>query len=159
MTEHDGAVQKRVRAWRGRPWRALRVGAVSIAVGMAALGAAAPSASAATQCSGSQIDSGKSDQGYGTWHLYWNGSTGKNCVRMDVTGRGVGHTRYMYLSIQACGSTKESSCGTPVVNQGQFHTYSGPVSVTAPHCVQIHYENSIDYGSGLQDADTIGPYH
>lgn len=119
----------------------------------------ASAAEAATQCSGSEIDSGKTDQGYGTWHLYYSSSSGKNCVKLYVTGRGVGHTRSMYLSIQACSNRSIDSCGRPVVDQGQYHTYSGPVSVTAPHCVSFHYENSIDYSNGLLDADTLGPFH
>ncbi len=119
----------------------------------------ASSAEAASNCSGSLVDSHKTDGGYGTWKLYWDSSTGKNCVRLDATGRGVGHTTHMYLSIQACSTKNSDSCGKAVVNQGRFHTYVGPVSVKAPHCVAFYYENALDYGSNTEDADFVGPFH
>jgi hypothetical protein len=133
--------------------------AIVLSVGLAAALAVGPGhgvAEAATQCSGSQIDS-RVVGNIARWRLYWDNSTGRNCVRLDAYGAGVGKTVFMTVEITAC-DTKNGPCGQTVSNSGPFQTYAGPVSVYARHkCVVIGYYSRLRDGTTVDSG--IGPFH
>jgi hypothetical protein len=114
--------------------------------------AAAP-ASAANGCSGvlqstSDIVTDANTR-IGQIQLYWNSSTGTNCVSTVHVGPSVGVQTWTYTEVDVCATNQQTSCFLPTDKQyyagGNYSYYvwenSGP---SAHHCVYAYGE--MDWG-------------
>lgn len=129
-------------------------GAVLLALGGTAF--LAPSASAAASaygCSGSQVDSYAVTTGsgttFGTIHLYFDSSTGRNCavnVANAAGGYGTPTAKSVYIVRCAAGSKAGSPCAMDgqvadpaSSNSGvKYSQYAGPVSISAAgRCIMV----------------------
>ncbi|GAA2564177.1 hypothetical protein GCM10010435_40530 [Winogradskya consettensis] len=134
---------------------------------LAALAPAPASAAVTGSCSGTEIDTAAMKSGshtYGTLHLYYNSSTGKNCAKAtNVTGA----ARDMSVWVLRCFGTSgpvASRCNSqdgPVQNvnydSGHYSSYAGPVNTkgsAAGTC--INAGSTIEVGSITATAQIYG---
>jgi hypothetical protein len=95
-------------------------------------------------------------------HLYWNGSTGKNCAVNVKTGSLYGIATNTGLVITECvEDTPGGNCnplGKDDPQNGNFRYYAGPVSVSGVgHCVVV--QAWTDDNSGNEANLDVGPFH
>jgi hypothetical protein len=143
--------------------RMLRLAAAALLVATATLGVVAAPASAATgNCPGSQIDRDVANVASGTpiveLRLYYDGSTGKNCVRVNHVGPSYGHAAYTSAILEICAETTPGPVCTytqrVVDAKDTFEYYAGPVSaVGRNHC--IHAYGALIWGGNTYWVNTI----
>jgi hypothetical protein len=146
-----------------------RLGSAAAALGIAAatLVISAPTASAGGYgCAGNQIATYPVKYGsttYGTLHVYYDSSTGKNCaVNVATTAGGYGVDKYMEVTITRCSETSPSST-CHVQDQDfegyyPFKYYAGPVTVSAAnHCINI--SGRINYNGNKAFGTAYGANH
>ncbi|WP_075031803.1 hypothetical protein [Streptomyces mirabilis] len=107
----------------------------------------APAASAATYgCSGSEIGTypvtTSGGTNYGTIHIYYDSSTGKNCAAAVGSSAVSGKSNiYMSVTIFKCSQTSPSSSCSYVSSDpdsGYYSYYAGPVTMYSPNnCIQV----------------------
>ncbi|MFG2882992.1 hypothetical protein ACGFYV_11935 [Streptomyces sp. NPDC048297] len=127
----------------------------------------APAASAGTYgCAGSEIDTYpvKTNGGtqYGTIHLFYDSSTGRNCaVNVATSAGGYGTSERTMVYLAECSGTTLSSCTssfiTSDIDSGYFAYYAGPVSIPAAgHCILV---SGAREHNGVNAGAQFGPVH
>ncbi|MEU0567151.1 hypothetical protein ABZ297_17425 [Nonomuraea sp. NPDC005983] len=125
---------------------------------------AAPASAAS--CSGSQVDSipvKRSGKTYGTLKLYWNGSTGTNCARLDRVVD-YGTKSGMILQLWACakGTPSTAACHRSSIHDedsGQFGQYAGPVSVKGKGKCIVVQAGVADKNHNWANYNSQKPFH
>jgi hypothetical protein len=142
---------------------------LAMASGAMVVGAAGASATGDWGCAGSEVSGSpypvRNSAGtiYSYVHLYWDGSTGKNCAVNVKTGSLYGPQTDTGLQLTECVEdtpTPQRTCN-PLEQPGQddnFRYYAGPVSVDGVgHCVVV--QAWTDDTSGNEATLDVGPFH
>lgn len=153
LPNRSGIQRLRPRSWsqarRHRAASLLAATCLTVAA-VAASPLIAGTAAAASTCSGKQINHrnviAKDNVKIGEVRLFWNSSTGKNCVITVKQGRTYGFKSITRASLTRCENKSGTYCldqvdeTNPVdnlVDDGVYSYYAGPVSVWAKgYCVQ-----------------------
>jgi hypothetical protein len=147
---------------------------IGAAVGASVVAApAAMATSSGGSCVGTLVNSvGLTDIGtgtgtvYGYLNVYWDGSTGQNCVTVTSSSVDWGVQKPMSAGLEECAGDTVASCSTYLYRYSDgsgdgwgpgagFSYYAGPVNgAGAGHCIDAW--GVIDYGGVLSYAEVKG---
>ncbi|MFC0542715.1 hypothetical protein [Kutzneria chonburiensis] len=118
-------------------------------------------------CSGSEVSDspypvvGPAGSVFSYVHLYWNGSTGKNCAVNVKTGALYGTPTQTEIVLYQCAAdTPAAGCSATLAasDGGNFAYYAGPASIPgAGHCLVV--QAWTDDTSGNEANFARGPFH
>ncbi|MFE0459040.1 hypothetical protein ACFW1A_07220 [Kitasatospora sp. NPDC058965] len=117
-------------------------------------------------CSGNEVSGSpypvKTSAGavYSYVHLFWDGSTGKNCAVNVKTGSLYGTPTWTQVIVYECAEDTPVSCNA--IKEGDdgnnYSYYAGPASVPAVgHCVVV--QAWTDDTAGNEANFAVGPFH
>ncbi|MFI6604206.1 hypothetical protein ACIBHX_48945 [Nonomuraea sp. NPDC050536] len=133
------------------------------------LGTVAPAAyatSSGSNCVGTLVEEhdlkAPSGKVLGYLNLYWDGSTGENCLTVTSSSIDWGIPKRMYADLYECATDIPTKCAPVIVqridNQPNYRYQAGPISVPAAgHCIlfvggvnfggEVAYYNGAEVGS------------
>ncbi|WP_370949453.1 hypothetical protein AB5J62_18440 [Amycolatopsis sp. cg5] len=129
-------------------------------------GIASAATEKATECTGSLIERLTAKYGGGTvaeLDIYFNGTTGVNCARMNHVGVTYGKKYFTMVYIGVCKETSPGPTCTITQNdsdEGNYTHYAGPVSVAArKHCIYVTAQLAYPTMANPRNLDTGDASH
>jgi hypothetical protein len=152
----------------------LGAAAVLTVAGGATFATAGPASAAGWGCSGNEVSDSPfsvtdgNNNVVSNVHLYYDGSTGRNCaVNVKTAQGGYGTSTYTAVTLESCNEDSPDSgrCSTYAISSdpagggpGSYSQYAGPVRVPGNgHCIKVTAWTTDPNGNTYSNA--WGPFH